>query len=416
MKPPFYGWVLVGVGLLLQMVGTGSIVYAYSVIALPFQAEFGASRTMMMLGATVMPLAAALSSPLLGRLIDQRSLKLVMLFASLLLAAGFFLLSLATAMWQVPLTYALCMSMASLMLGPLGVSTLLSRWFQARLAFTMGIAALGTSIGGFLFPPLVGWLIEAQGWRDALRLLALLVVAITVPAALLIVNRPGDRGLLALGASPDGAQQAGPGEPPRVFRDRNFWLLTVILGLLFAAYSATLANLALFARESGVSEGRAALLISLVALGGMVGKVAFGFVADRVNLRLALGAALLLVILGLGLFLQGADTLLVAGCVALGLAAGGMLPVWGAMVAWLFGVSHYGRVMGLMNPFIMPLTVLAPLVTGILRDGTGSYNAAFNLFLVLLMIALGLLFGIRAPGGTAAGEPAEEGGVADGQA
>lgn len=393
----FYGWVLVGALLILQMVGIGTINYSYSLIVLPFQTEFGATRVMMMLGITLMPLSSALMSPFLGKAIDRHSLRFFVLLGAVLLPVGFLLLSLITAMWQVPVIYALCMGYATLMLGPLGSSTLLSRWFQQRLAFAMGIAAIGTSIGGFVFPPLVSWLIENHGWREALRLIAAVIAALTIPAAALIVNRPSDRGLVPYGAGDTSAPTAGATEAPQVWKDRNFWLIAGVLGSLFAAYGAILSNLGPFAVESGFARDKAALLIALVAVMGMIGKLGFGFVADKVDLRLALGVAVVLVVAGLGAFVVGGQTLIIVGCISIGLAAGGMLPVWGAMLAWIFGVAHYGRVMGMMNPCIIPLSILGPLFTGALRDQSGSYDSAFMAFCAMLLLSLVLIAGIRAP-------------------
>lgn len=393
----FYGWVLVGVLLVLQMVGIGTINYSYSLIVLPFQTEFNASRMAMMLGITIMPLASAIMSPFLGRAIDRHSLRFFVLIAAVLLPLGFLLLSMITAMWQVPLIYGVCMAYATLMLGPLGSSTLLSRWFQQRLAFALGIAAIGTSIGGFVFPPLLSWLTEHYGWRDALRIMAAVIAAMTVPAAALIVNRPSDRGLNAFGATDGDDVALASNEPPHVLGDRNFWLVAGTLGSLFATYGAILANLGPFAVESGISRDHAALLIALVAVAGIIGKIGFGFVSDRIDLRIGLGTAVALVIMGLSCFIAGGSTLVVVGCASIGLAAGGMLPVWGAMLAWLFGVEHYGRVMGMMNLSIVPLSVLGPLVTGILRDASGDYRSAFMLFLGLLTVGLLLVCGVRNP-------------------
>ena len=44
----FYGWWLVLVGLVVQAVGGGLVVFAYGVIVLPIEREFGATRLAMM--------------------------------------------------------------------------------------------------------------------------------------------------------------------------------------------------------------------------------------------------------------------------------------------------------------------------------------------------------------------------------
>lgn len=395
----FYGWWMLGVAFFIQMLGSGTIVYSYSVVAVPLGAEFEASRTAMMFGITAMSLSSALVSPLLGRIIDRYSIRALIMFAALALALGYFLLSFVNAMWQVPIIYAGCMSMATLILGPLAASTLLARWFKSKLGLVMGIAAVGVSLGGFIFPPFIEWMIGAFEWRSAFRLLALMILFLTLPAALLVVDHPKDRGLMAYGSIDVSAtkEKLLDQHPVSLLRNRNFWLVAIVVSGLFAVYTALLSNMVPFAMGAGVSREQGALLISIIAACGVAGKLIFGVLADHIDLRIGLAVAILLLIAGLACFLGDGLAVLVAGSVAIGFAAGGMLPVWGAILAWLFGADNYGRVMGQMNPIIVPMYMLAPLLAGAIYDKTGSYSTAFMLFMSLLLLLLFLLPAIRPP-------------------
>lgn len=395
----FFGWWILAIAFFVQMIGSGTIVYSYSVIAVPLGTEFQASRLAMMLGITAMSLSSALISPLLGRSLDRHSIRALMVVAALTLPLGYLLLSFVTDMWHVPLIYAFCMPIGLLMLGPLAASTLLARWFQRKLGLVMGIAAVGASLGGFIFPPLIEWMIGAFEWRTALRLLALLILVLTLPAALLVVNHPKDRGMRAY-SSVDVATQpirAATSPLPSVLKSRNFWLVAAVVSVLFAVYTALLSNLVPLAIDAGVTKEQGALLISILAASGVAGKLIFGVVADRIDLRAGLAVSILLLITGLSFFLGQGLTMLVAGSMATGLAAGGMLPVWGAMLAWLFGAENYGRVMGQMNPVIIPTYLVAPALAGAIYDQTGSYSSAFILFMGVLALSLLLLPAIRHP-------------------
>ncbi len=394
----FYGWLLVGVAFLVLMVSSGSIMYSYSVVAVPLGAAFEASRMTMMLGITGMTLAGGLLSPFMGGLIDRGSLRLMMFLGAVGLASGYLLLSFTTASWQVPIVYAALMMLGINLLGPLTTSTLLARWFSRRRGMALGIAAVGTSVGGFVFPPLVQWLIDSFEWRSALRILGLGSLLLTLPAVWLVANRPADRGLHPDGDAPPAS--SGPLPPPlstaALLRERNFWLVAISISLLFGVYSALLANLVPFALDAGSSADRAAFLISAMALAGIAGKLGFGAIADRVDLRAGLAASMALVITGVLFYIVGGSySMLLLGSISLGLAAGGMLPVWGALLAVLFGAVNYGRVMGMMNPVIMPMTLLGPPLAGLVHDATGSYTGAFLGFVFALLAGLVLLPMIR---------------------
>ena len=391
----FYGWYLAIVAFLLLMVSNGAIMYSYSVVAVPLGLEFEASRVTMMLGVTVMTLAGGIMSPLFGSLIDRWSLRSMMLIGVFGMSCGYFLLSFTTASWQVPLIYGALMMLGLNLLGPLTTSTLLARWFSRKRGMVLGLAAIGTSVGGFVFPPVIQWLIDAYEWRDALRILALGCLILTIPAVMLVVNSPKDRGLGADGVALDADAPLVLPEAitfKSLLADRNFWLIALVMSLLFSAYTGVLSNLVPLALNKGLSAEQGAFLISILAVAGIAGKIGFGTIADRVDLRLGYAASIVCVIIALLLFAttSGFSTFMLASGF-MGFATGGMLPVWGAILAILFGAANYGRVMGMMSPVIMPLTLVGAPLAGYIFDVTGGYAPAFVLFaggLVLALIAL----------------------------
>ncbi len=391
----FYGWVLAGVAFLVLMLSNGAIMYSYSVVAVPIGIEFDASRTAMMLGITVMTLCGGLVSPWFGSLVDRWSLKGMMLLGALGMSFGYIILSFTTATWQVPLVYGAFMMLGTNLLGPLTTSTLLARWFTKKRGMALGIAAVGTSVGGFVFPPLIQGLIDQHEWRTALRYLGVGLLVVAVPAVLLVVNSPQLKGLHADGAPMD-PDFVPPATTPVSFgsllKNRNFILIAIVMSFLFATYTGVMSNMVPFAMGRGLTADEGAFLISALAVAGIVGKLVFGAVADKVDLRWGLGTSMALVIASMLVFayFQGLTALMV-GSILIGLAAGGMLPVWGALLAVLFGSTNYGRVMGMMNPVIMPLTLAGAPIAGFIFDTTGAYTGAFLTFAASLCVGIALL-------------------------
>ena len=79
-----------------------------------------------------------------------------------------------------------------------------------------------------------------------------------------------------------------------------------------------------------------------------------------------------------------------------------MLPVWSSLLAQVYGVLNYGRVMGLMAPVLLPFNLLTPLLAGWIRDVSGSYHVAFVGFVVMLLLAIAMLPLIERSGAGAA--------------
>ncbi len=399
---PFQGWRIVAASLFSQAIQAGILIYAFGTIALAVELEFEVSRAEVMMSATALSLVTNIISPFIGRLVDTRSVRQLMLFALGALVAGLFALSSTQQLWQVWLIFGTLMPVANVLLGQMANTALISRWFVRFRGRAMGIAAVGTSVGGFIIPVLLTTLIEDYGWRLALMLLAVGTFLCMAPVLYwMIINNPAD-----IGQNPDGAQQPALSPAPEaernvllgVMKERAFWCQTVAIGVSLFVYLGFLANLYPHAISVGIPTHHAAALLSIVAICAIAGKLTFGLVADYLDLRITLLTSFLLIILG-ALTLGNANTYagISSGAVLFGLAAGGLLPVWGTMVARSFGTRRYGRALGAMNIAMAPITMLSAPYAGYLFDRHGSYHIAFTSYAGLMLIAAMSLIPLRFP-------------------
>lgn len=394
----FYGWWLVVVTLITQGVGAGIINFSYSVMVVPLEQEFHATRFEMMLAITCCLVFSSLLGPWLGPKADRRSMRTLMAAGVTFLALGFGVMSFATAVWQVILCYAAFMSFAQLLLGPLTASTLIGRWFTTRRGTALGIAAMGTPLGGFLFPPLIQHFITAFDWRMASRLAAVIALVVTLPPVwLLVVNRPADKGLDPEGGDtpePASAHAASGGQltTRSVLHRQEFWAIIIPVGMSLAVLTAVMNNMVPYALGEGLTLPQATGLIAIVAVATMVGNLLFGVIADRMDLRLALAVSMVFVCVALVVFRSGHSVWpLRVATLVFGVSAGGIVPLWSAMVGRVFGVENFGRVRGLMSPVIMPMTMVASPLAGFIFDQTRSYQMVFNIFFVALALSAVLL-------------------------
>ncbi len=411
----FYGWYIVALALVSQAVVTGALVYSFSILVVPISEAMGSSRTEIMLALTISTLVSGMLSPKAGHLVDSTPMRRLMAIGVLMLSAGFMALSLTTAVWQIWLVFAFFLATPHLLMGALTTSALISRWFSRYRGRALGIAALGTSFGGLLFPQLLQLLISLYDWRTALLLLALAIVAVLLPVVLLVVeDKPQARGLHPDGSSegtpePQSHQSADANSVSGLLKQPVFWKIGICMGILFSVYAALLSNLVPFALGQGVTAAKATTLISIMAVFGIAGKLLFGYAADRVSLKYSLWTAHLLILCGfVALANDPGYVAMVAAMVLVGLAAGGLLPVWGAMLAVVYGLQKYGRVMGIMNVPIMVFALLAPPVASAIYDQTGDYSLAFYLFSASLVVSALMMVGVNVNRATAPQqEPAE---------
>lgn len=397
----FYGWWLVLACLLVQAVGAGCTMYLFSLFAGEVERDFEVSRSVVMMAATGHGFATGLLAPKLGALLDRYSIRSVVIGSAMVMGAGFFLMSFTLNVWGFVGTYSLLIPIGSAVLTMLFSPMLLSRWFRRNRGLAIGIAALGTQFGGLVVPPLVALLIEATDWRVAMRVVGVVAAALVyLLARRVIVDQPSDKGLTPDGDEVLSGDMDAPSTEDRpgdvgdsaitiILRSRNFWVAAFGMSTLIATFSVLLSNLALFATDIGTPREQAALLISLFAMVGMASSPIGGRLCDMLDIRWVFAGILTISIAALVLFSIADSYSELAIATALAAFGGGAVsPFYGAMIAKLFDLRMFGRVLGAMSLFSFTAGAAAPIASGWIFDLTNSYRLLFLGLIGLMLLPL----------------------------
>jgi len=387
---PYYPWIIVATTLVNQAFSVGILIYSFALFVVPWLDEFGISRGRMMLAIVALQMVVGFVSPTIGRLLDTRSLRLMVLLGALSTGAGLGLLSQATAFWQVMLIHATLLPLGMVLCGTLASQTLVSKWFAENRGLAIGISAMGTSMGGFVFPLVTAQLLATYDWHGTLLIHALLCLAILIPLNFFILRVPPPA---AEPNSADGTHRAPQSWNTReILTTRMFWIPIMGLIPINAAFGGVQFNLGALMSDLSMSQDFAAILISITSVSMIIGKLLFGMLGDRVEhrplfwLMFGLMAAALWMYIGT----PGRFELITAATLQ-GLATGGVLPMMGVTYSSRFGTLAFGKVLGLVNLFMM-IGSFGSILSGWIFDLTGSYNTAFWTFLVLLIPAMIALY------------------------
>ena len=387
------GWRQVGLGFVL-LATVSMIASCYSVVAVPLLKEFHPTRFVLGLAMFVLSGVSALLSPFLGNLMDRSSLKRMMLIGGGLIAAGYASLSLATSFNHVLIVFGLFIAPANVLLGPMAVTVLLSRWFARRRGLAIGIAIAGVATGSIVYPVIIQALLNHFEWRTAFQVFGLLLLAVTIPAALLVVNHPHDRGLHADGEAEDSAAfKAARNAPPvsagTVLADPTFWLAVAVFAVVTSGMKGMITNLSPMALDNGVSATAAAGLISVYGTAGLVAKGGFAMLADRVNPRILMFASLAGFATGMVMLTQASlgYGAIVVGVSMIGLFGGMMVPMQSLLMPRIFGEQVVGKAYGLMSGVTLLALMTTPALFGLIYDLTGSYSAIFVTFAGLAVVS-----------------------------
>lgn len=368
-----------------QNVATGLTIGAYGVLIPSLVSTMAGSTAAASSGIALVFLAMGLTAPLIGPAIRLTSMRFVMLAGAALLTGGHLLLAGAPNTVAFLFIYALLIGPGVCALGPVLITTLINEWFDAKRGIALGLATM--PIGALIAPLLVAGAVERFGLPATYFAFALLSAAI-IPLILLLPRPAQTRRPISLGKS---------------WRDanRNYSLVGAVsvgLGFLVAPGVMAMAHIVPIGLRFGLSMQAASLLLSLLAGSGVLGALAFGWMADKVGPIATLVANSLLQIFGWILVLLAPHAaLLLLPAALLGFCGGGVMPAFGAMIGKAFARDEVASVMGIASLIAVPFTFSAAPIAGLWVDASGNYDAAICTNIAMLLVSATLFYFLVRP-------------------
>ncbi|HSC22961.1 MAG TPA: MFS transporter [Casimicrobiaceae bacterium] len=393
-------WTRLAVTLLLSTIG-GVGMWSV-VVALPtVQAEFGVARGAASLPYTLTMLCFGVASIGMGRLSDRFGIMVPVVVATLLLGAGYAVAAFAQSLASYALAQGLLIGAgSSATFAPLLAHV--SLWFTRRRGIAVAIVASGNYLAGTVWPPIVEHYIGTAGWRPTYLGIAIFCLATMLPLTLLLRRKPP----LADAPAADGGVRVVAQSPQSLGLGGNaLQVLLVVSGLsCCVAMSMPQVHLVAYCSDLGYGPARGAQMLSLMLACGVVSRLAFGAICDRVGgLRtLLLGASLQGLALLLYLPFDGLASLYVVSAL-FGLFQGGIVPSYAIIVREFFSRSEAGARVAIVITATLFGMALGGYLSGAIFDVTGSYRAAFvnGLLFNLVTISIAAFLLRRSIGGLA---------------
>ena len=367
-----YAWVRLGAALLLSTIG--GVGMWSSVVALPaVQAEFGVARAGASFPYTLTMIGFGLGGILMGRLSDRFGIIVPVMLGSVAMAVGHVAAGSAATLWQYTLAQGLLVGVGSAAtFGPLVADT--SMWFHRRRGLAVAIVASGNYVAGAVWAPAVQHFIATDGWRHTWFGIAGVCLATMLPLALVLRRRPPAHEASRPGAVAAAGATTGLGISPAALQT-----LLIISGVsCCVAMSMPQVHMVAYCSDLGYGAARGAQMLSLMLGCGIVSRLAFGAISDRIG-----GLRTLLV----GAGLQGLSLLLFLpfdGLVSLylisalfGLFQGGIVPSYAIIVREYFSPTEAGARVGSVLMATLLGMALGGWMSGAIFDFAGSYKAAF---------------------------------------
>lgn len=378
---------IVGLGI-TQVIGYGTLYYAFAVLAPRMTASFGWAPEWTYGGFAAGLLAAGLVAPVTGRLIDSYGTRLVMSIGSVL--AGLALLALAEA--RGPISYFVAMIVLEAVATMVLYDAAFAALTQARGASARRSISQLTLIGGFastLFWPLTTALLAEFDWRGIYRIYAVLQFVLCVPLHLFLLP---DRVRVTAHAAP--ASPAGEAAASDYLhgdaRRSAFVLLALAFSLQGFVVSAMSVHMLTMLQGLGLSAAVAVGIGAMVGPSQVAGRLVEMLFGTGLQPVTTAWTSALLMPLGFMLLLAGGMTATLAGlfAIAYGISMGLGSIVRGTVPLQLFGPAGYGAMLGKLSAPGLAIKAAAPLAFAILIERAGQVPS------MLLLIAFSAIAAI----------------------
>ncbi|HEV8587121.1 MAG TPA: MFS transporter [Methylomirabilota bacterium] len=372
-------WLVVGSVWLTLAIASG-LYFSFPIFFVALLEEFAWSRGATALAFSISAVMQGVLSPVVGLLVDRLGPKRVMLGGAVVLGVACVLASRIGSLWSLYLIVGALAAAGLCAVSWVPSGALIARWFTERRGSMLGLAFSGMGAGVLVMGPLAQWLITQHGWRAAYLVLGAGTLAVLLPLITLGVREA---------PAPRASARAQAAEPPgrartavaAALRTRAFWaLFFAYLCTPLAVFSVVTHSVA-FAVDHGFPRLFVAGIFGLTGLLSVVGRILFGFAADRVGRTTSATISYACTGLGtlclLGLEVWPHPAALYAYALLFGLGFGARGPIITAMAAEVFPGRRFGAIYGVLSVGNGIGGGVAPWFGGFVHDVTGSYRVAF---------------------------------------
>ena len=403
----FFGWRMVAIAIAIDFFAVGFAFQTYPVIQLHLEEELNLSRFVTTLTIPIFMMCSAIFFPIVGRFLDQYSVKKIIVWGAFIYSLSLMTLYLTINYLTFIVIYGLPIALGATLMGNLATSKLVSSWFEKQAGRALGFAAVGVSFAGFIFPNLTQYFLMdvlLLEWREVYLVFGLFLLVIITPLIfLLVIDKPSDvgqeidGGIQAEGSKED--ENSGiEWEIKDLLRNRNFWILTAVFALQFSSMMAILAHLTFYASERGWAD-QAAFIFGMYAIPAMLSKIVFGWLVEKkLDPRMAVSISLGLQAIGLILITTTQSPTQLALVIALfGFGGGAGLPMSNIMFRNTFTPKSFGTSRGLSQPFIFLFQAIGTPVVALIFQHYGNYDRAFLMLTVMVILAMLIIWLMKKP-------------------
>ena len=333
---------------------------------------------------------------LAGIIIDRVGVRSLMISGLFILSATFYFYAQSDSlmdMYIIHIFQGMVLSVSGMVINVI----LISKWFNDNRGLAIGVLLAGTSVGNGVFPQINTYLLTISDgdWRQVMMWLALIPLVYIPVIFAFIKEKPEDIQIEENNHTSNEFKTASIEKGftlEQTLSSANFWFLSVMAFCTFYSILAMIGHVFLMLDGEGYSPQVSATGVSIIFIGGFIGKVISGKLAEMIGRKKVLVGGVAMMLLGSILLVSAVfyknPLLIWIGLSLYGTGWGGLYTLIQLLVADLFGLIAIGKIMGVINVIDTIGGGLGPIVTAIIYDSTQNYLMPFLVICGLLTVAL----------------------------
>jgi OFA family oxalate/formate antiporter-like MFS transporter len=406
------GWTVVFAALAINLV-LGSL-YAWTTMARALGQQWHWGRDQ-----TAMPFAFATASfattmIFAGRLQDKIGPRFVVIAGGIMLGLGLIASSFTTNPWMMALAFGVVGGIG-IGLGYSATTPPSIKWFPpSRKGLITGLVVSGIGLSAVYISPLTKFLLQHTSIPETFRYLGFGTIVSVCLLAFLVANPPLGYTPAPASAIAVGPRRAAPAagrdvDWPDMLRTPQFYQLWLMLALAAFAGLMIISQVAFIAKEQAGVEKLEALPVAILAIFNTVGRIAGGFLSDRIGRTRTMFLAFVLQAVNMFVFVHY-NTLgwVIFGAAFTGICYGTLFPLMPSAIADFFGVRNLGVNYGLLFTAFGVAGVCGPVIGARIHVLFGSYKYSYIVSAVMLLVGAAIALTVRPPKAVSPPTPAPQ--------
>ncbi len=327
-----------------------------------------------------------------GRFNDRIGPKKIILLSGILFGVGMITSSFATSIGMLIVTYGLLVGLG-IGFGYGAAISVSVKFFPDKRGLIGGLTTAAYGLSSVLVPPIVTSIVEKSDVSAAFKWIGIIFMVIVIVCSFIVQKCPD-------GFVPDGwtppAKTAGAAPVDMNWKQMLstpiFYVMILLLlsgafsGMMIISQASSVAQ-----NMIGMTVAAAGAAVSILALFNSAGRIAAGYLSDKIGRIQTLTLSCVLSIIGLVcLFLCGTGTTVIfyVGIAIVGICFGSFMGVFPGFTADMFGAKNNSVNYGIMFIGFALAGFFGPMAMKSVYGATGAYQNSFLISIALSVVGI----------------------------